>query len=197
MEGLIPKIRKSYYLTTDVVGLARDLIGKEIHTNINGSHCAGIITETEAYAGENDRASHAYGGKRTNRTMTMFDEGGISYVYLCYGIHHLFNVVSGPKGMPHAVLIRGIKPLLGIDIMEQRRDMKYNQGNFSNGPGMLTKALGINKTHNNLKLTSDTLWMHDSGRKADNSEIHIGPRIGVDYAGSDALLPYRFLWQLK
>lgn len=191
------KIPKSYYQSEDVVGIARDLIGKEIHTYFNGSQCAGMIIETEAYAGENDKASHAYGGRRTKRTSTMYLNGGKSYVYLCYGIHHLFNVVTGPKNVPHAVLIRGIKPLQGIDMMEKRRKLNSTISNFSNGPGTLSTALGIKTIHNNLDLTSDTIWLEDSAIIVKESEIQSGPRIGIDYAGEDALLPYRFLWNVK
>ena len=182
-------------MSIDIVGLARDLIGKEIHTKINGGYCAGIITETEAYAGQIDKASHAFGGRRTNRTSTMYKAGGISYVYLCYGIHHLFNVVTGPEEVPHAVLVRGIKPLKGISLMEKRRNNKSNLKNFSNGPGTLTSALGIKIKNNDTDLNSNVIWLEDNGIKVRETNVFCGPRIGVNYAGKDAILPYRFLWK--
>ena len=106
------KIPLSFYQSDDVVFLARSLLGKSLLTFLDGKLTGGIITETEAYAGINDKASHAYGGRKTKRTEVMYREGGVCYVYLCYGIHYLFNVVTGKKDVPHAVLIRGISLLL-------------------------------------------------------------------------------------
>lgn len=197
LDKLSKKIPRSYYQTTDVVGLAMDLIGKEIHTIFSGIHCSAIISETEAYAGEIDRASHAYGGRKTKRTRIMYEAGGVSYVYLCYGIHHLFNVVTGPEEIPHAILIRGIIPKSGIGTMEDRRNKKRSQKGFSSGPGTLTTALGIRTTHSNLDLCSEIIWLEEANFNVKSSEIKIGPRIGIDYAGEDALLPYRFLWNAK
>ncbi|MEM7161100.1 MAG: DNA-3-methyladenine glycosylase [Bacteroidota bacterium] len=190
------KLKRDYYSNEDVVFLAKDLIGKVLCTNIQGQYSAGIISETEAYKGPEDRASHAYGNKRTNRTEIMFGEPGFAYVYLCYGIHKLFNVVSGPKDIPHAVLIRGTKPLEGIPIMEKRRSMKSTKKNFSSGPGTLTIALGLNMHHNKMDLEGDEVWIEDRNIPIKGSEIIQGPRIGIDYSGPDKDLPYRFLWKL-
>lgn len=187
------KLTPDFYLREDVLQIARDLIGKELITNINGTITSGIITETEAYAGVIDRASHAYGGRRTNRTETMYAEGGISYVYLCYGIHHLFNVVTNVKEVPHAVLIRNIQPLKGLETILERRRKKKIDKTLSTGPGTMSEALGIKTLHNGFDLTGDTIWIEDAGITIANETVKITPRIGVDYAGEDAKLPYRFL----
>ena len=128
------KLDRDYYVNEDVVFLASDLIGKVLYSAFNGQICSGIITETEAYKGIEDKASHAYGNRRTKRTEIMFGDPGFAYVYLCYGIHKLFNIVTAPREVPHAVLIRGIKPISGIQEMERRRNMKSHSQNFSSGP---------------------------------------------------------------
>src|SRR5690349_15450551 len=135
----MPKLAYSFYQNTDVNDLAVQLLGKMLFTRIDGELTAGVIVETEAYKGIDDKASHAYGGRFTNRTQVIYEEGGLSYVYLCYGIHHLFNVVTAPKGTPHAVLIRGIEPVKGIDIMLRRRNMVILKPNITAGPGALSK----------------------------------------------------------
>jgi len=137
------KLSKSFYLQSDVVRIARKLIGKYLLTGNDNMLCGGMITETEAYAGVTDRASHAYGGKRSSRTEIMYREGGIAYVYLCYGIHSLFNIVTNIENVPHAVLIRGILPLIGVEEM-LRRTKKSKQGDgLTDGPGKLSRALGF------------------------------------------------------
>lgn len=190
------KLTNDFYQRTDVVQIARDLLGKELITNIDGELTSGIITETEAYNGIVDRASHAYGGKFTPRTQTMYAAGGVSYVYLCYGIHHLFNVVTNIEGVPHAVLIRNIKPLKGLETILQRRNKTKANKTLSTGPGTLSQALGIKTIHNGLLLQENTIWIEDVGLKIDPENIKSTPRIGVDYAGEDALLPYRFVANL-
>ncbi len=186
------RISREYYIENDTLWLARDLIGKILYCNIdNTGLSAGIISETEAYLGVEDRASHAYNNRRTKRTETMFQEGGLAYVYLCYGIHHLFNIVTNQKEIPHAILIRGIIPVAGIVHMEQRIKKEYP---FSaDGPGKLTRALGIKTRHNGTALDSKTIWLEDHGIQIPRNEITTGPRIGVDYAGEHAQLPWRFL----
>jgi len=184
-------LKSSYYSNTDVVFLAKDLIGKTLCTRINNTLTCGIITETEAYAGVNDKASHAYNGKRTNRTEPMYSKGGISYVYLCYGIHRLFNIVTNSKGIPHAILIRAIYPTQGLEEIVKRRGLKFSN-HLCVGPGKVTQALGIDLVHNHLPLTGKEIWLQDDHIKIKESDIHVGPRIGVDYAGEDAKLPYRF-----
>ena len=186
------KLQLSYYLNPDVIFLAKDLLGKVLFTQINGEVTAGIITETEAYCGVNDKASHAYGGRRTNRTETLYSEGGISYVYLCYGIHHLFNVVSSVAGEPHAVLIRGIEPLIGKEIMEFRRNMSASNASISSGPGSAAKALGIDQSFNQKDLTGEEIWIEDHGIRFKTDQIISTPRVVVTYAQEDALLPWRF-----
>ena len=187
------KLQRDFYQQEDVVSIARELLGKVIFSKIDNSVTAGMITETEAYAGAVDRASHAYGNRRTSRTETMFRAGGIAYVYLCYGVHHLFNFVTSKEGVPHAVLLRGIVPLAGIDTMEKRTGKRYRPRNFTDGPGKLTRALGILTNDNGTDLTEERIWVEDLGVVIGNDQVDIGPRIGVDYAGEDAALPYRFL----
>ncbi len=191
------KLNIDFYQREDVVQIARDLLGKELITNINGTLTSGIITETEAYAGIVDRASHAFGNRRTTRTETMYAAGGISYVYLCYGIHHLFNVVTNIADVPHAVLIRNIQPAKGIETILERRRKKKVDKTLSTGPGTMSEALGIKTLHNSFDLTGDTIWIEDAGITVSNEAIKITPRIGVDYAGEDAKLPYRFVVETK
>jgi len=186
------KLPEDFYLHEDVVALARCLLGKKLVTRIDGKLTAGIINETEAYAGESDRASHAFGGRRTARTEIMYARGGTAYVYLCYGIHSLFNVVTNVAGIPHAVLVRGIMPIEGVDVMELRRGKSAQRKGFSSGPGTLSKALGIHHSHTGMSLTGDTIWLEETMLHIPESKVKAGPRIGVDYAGEDALLPYRF-----
>jgi DNA-3-methyladenine glycosylase len=185
-------LEKSFYEKRDVVALAKKLLGKKLCTNFNGQFTSGIITETEAYAGEIDKASHAFGGKKTERTKIMFEEGGTAYVYLCYGIHHLFNIVTNKKGIPHAILIRAIQPVDGIEIMMKRRKKNKLDKTFSGGPGTVSQALGIHVKHSGKNLFEKEIWVEETGIKIPSKEIIAGPRIGVDYAGEDAKLPYRF-----
>lgn len=186
------KLPLSYYLNQDVLFLAKDLLGKVLFTEINGDITAGIIVETEAYFGVVDKASHAYGGRRTERTETLYSQGGVSYVYLCYGIHHLFNVVTSVDGEPHAVLVRAIEPLVGQKIMELRRNMPAEKAAISSGPGSAAKALGIDRSFNKKDLTENEIWVEDHGIRYTSEDIIAGPRIGVAYAQEDALLPWRF-----
>lgn len=186
------KLPLSYYLNQDVLFLAKDLLGKVLFTQKEGQITAGVIVETEAYFGEIDKASHAYGGRRTNRTEIMYSEGGVSYVYLCYGIHHLFNVVTSVKGEPHAVLIRAIEPIIGTEIMELRRNMPIIKSAISSGPGSAAKALGIDNSFNHKDLGGEEIWIEDHGIKYANDQIVAFPRVGVAYAQEDAFLPWRF-----
>jgi len=186
------KLTYSYYLNEDVLFLAKDLLGKVLYTQVNGKVTAGKITETEAYFGIHDKASHAYGGRRTERTETMYSEGGIAYVYLCYGIHNLFNVVTAGRNQPHAVLIRAIEPLIGMELMEERRHMPVTSPAIASGPGSAAKALGIDRTLNGKDLTGDEIWIEDHGIRYAPEEIAATPRVGVAYAKEDAFLPWRF-----
>ena len=161
-------------------------------TNIDGQTTSGMIVETEAYAGVNDKASHAYGGRRTKRTEIMYHEGGVAYVYLCYGIHHLFNVVTNIKDVPHAVLIRAIEPLDNIPFMIQRRRKSKLDTTLTAGPGAMSQALGIKTSHTGLSLNSSSIYIEDTGLIVNDSNIEERSRVGVAYAKEDALLPYRF-----
>lgn len=187
------QLPQSFYLEHNVVELAKKLIGKILITNFNEGLTAGRIVETEAYNGVVDKASHAYGNRHTARTATMFKEGGIAYVYLCYGIHHLFNVVSNTRGIPHAILIRAIEPLYGLEIMQARTRKKQIDKSITRGPGNLSRAMGISREHDSLSLNSNKIFIVDDGFIINNKQILATPRIGVDYAAEDALLPYRFM----
>ncbi|OKS86190.1 DNA-3-methyladenine glycosylase [Mucilaginibacter polytrichastri] len=186
------KLPESYYLDSDVVKLSRDLIGKYLFTRIDGVVTGGYIVETEAYNGIIDKASHAYGNRLTPRTQTMFMQGGVAYVYLCYGIHEMLNIVTSVEGQPHAVLIRAVNPTIGLDIMQYRRNMAVIKPTITMGPGSVAKALGVSRKINGISLQSDTLWIEDRGLTFADDEVAAVPRVGVDYAGDDALLPYRF-----
>jgi DNA-3-methyladenine glycosylase len=186
------KLPENFYTSTDVVTIARNLLGKYLFTRLDGVVTGGIIVETEAYNGVVDKASHAYGNRITPRTQTMFAHGGIAYVYLCYGIHEMLNVVTSIEGQPHAVLIRAVEPTEGIDIMLYRRNMAVIKPNITAGPGSVGKALGISRKLNGISLQSDELWIEDMNLTYPDEQVKAGPRIGVAYADADALLPYRF-----
>ncbi|MBL7717216.1 MAG: DNA-3-methyladenine glycosylase [Flavipsychrobacter sp.] len=186
------KLRESFYTRKDVLQVAHDLLGKVLVTRFNGVLTSGMIVETEAYAGEGDKASHASGGRRTARTEVMYARGGTAYVYLCYGIHHLFNVVTNAENVPHAVLIRGIEPLEGINDMLERRGKERLSSSLTAGPGALSRALGIHTAHSGTSLLGEELYIEDRGIKIAPADIVAGTRVGVAYAQEDALLPYRF-----
>lgn len=186
------KLEKEFYIRQDVVNISKELLGKYLITKIDNKITGGIISETEAYAGTIDKASHAYGNKRTKRTEVMYLEGGVAYVYLCYGIHSLFNIVTNVKDIPHAILIRGIKPIIGEEIMCKRRNKSIIDNSFCSGPGTLSQALGIKVNHSGIKLYDNEIWLEEGNYKMEKGAIKTGKRIGVDYAGEDALLSYRF-----
>ena len=180
------------YLSEKVTEVAKSLLGKSLIVRANGSLSSGMIVETEAYSGAVDRASHAYRNKLTDRTKIMYLQGGHAYVYLCYGIHNLFNIVTNHEGKPDAVLIRAIQPEKGINRMLHRRNTTRESITLTNGPGKLSMALGINRKHNGMDLTNDNIWLEDNGNNLEPNEIVNTTRIGVDYAGDDAYLPWRF-----
>ena len=186
------KLAESYYHSADVIALSKDLIGKYLFTCIDDITTGGYIVETEAYNGVIDKASHAFGNKQTPRTKTIFMQGGIAYVYLCYGIHEMFNIVTSVEGQPNAILIRAIEPTDGLDVMLYRRNMTALRPNITSGPGSVAKALGISRNINAFSLQSDTIWVEDRGLIIPDESIAAVPRVGVSYAGEDALLPYRF-----
>ena len=172
-------------------GIARDLLGKALFTNTDGIITGGVIVETEAYSWR-ERGCHAFNKKKTTRNAVMFEDGGRAYVYLCYGMHHLFNIVTNVPGTPDAVLIRALEPVEGLDEMKSRRGLNSDPFHLTSGPGKLSKAMGIDRRLNGKLLLDDEVWVEDLGRKIASKEIRVTPRIGIDYAGDDALLPWRF-----
>lgn len=193
-----PRLPLEFYLRPDVVGIARDLIGKVLVSDFDGKRTAGIITETEAYRAPDDRACHAWNNRRTPRTEVMFHRGGRAYIYLCYGIHHLFNVVTGPENEAHAVLIRALEPLEGIEWMLERRRLQIRKPadlpRLTTGPGALAQALGLHKDFSGQDFFAPDppFWIEGSGALIPPEAISAGPRIGVDYAGACAARPWRF-----
>lgn len=189
------RLQKSYFLQHDVLAVAKDLLGKYLFTMKNGQIAGGIISEVEAYKGVEDKASHAYGGRRTSRNEMMYHEGGVAYVYLCYGIHSLLNFVTNEEGIPDAVLVRGIIPTHGEELMLQRSGKSRMIPGAGSGPGRVSKLLGLTVADNGCSLTEDQVWIEDRGLVVTEKEILVTSRIGVDYAGEDARLPYRFVYQ--
>lgn len=186
------KLPLSFYQRSDVVTISRELLGKYLFSCIDGEVSGGYIVETEAYNGVIDRASHAFGNRLTPRTKIMYEHGGVAYVYLCYGIHEMFNVVTSTAGEPHAILIRAIHPTEGIDVMLRRRKMAALKRTITSGPGSVAQAMAISRQINTISLLSDTLWIEDRGLIIPDDQVAAVPRIGVAYAKEDALLPYRF-----
>ncbi len=192
-------LNRSFYTRGEVVTIAKELLGKFLVTSVNGKITSGMISETEAYEGITDRASHAYGNRFTERTRIMYENGGTAYVYLCYGIHSLFNIVTGLKGIPHAVLIRAVIPEDGKELMLSRTGKSSITKGFGSGPGNVSKILGIHYSMTGLDLTKNNssngepaIWLEDRGILIPEEDILISTRVGVEYSGPDALLPYRF-----
>lgn len=189
---MFPKLPTSFYERDDVVTIARELLGKVLFTNINNTITAGIIVETEAYCGENDLACHACIYGKTERTKVMFGSPGHAYIYLCYGIHHLFNVVTNKNGQADAVLVRAIEPLVGIDTILSRRNQTELNRSVGGGPGNVSSALGITTKLYGTNLQENIIWLEDRQIYYKESNIIASPRVGVNYAGNDAHLPWRF-----
>ncbi len=184
------KVLKDFYTGEATNALAKELIGMELyHVSAEGL-TSGIIVETEAYCGATDRGCHAWGNRRTDRTEVMFREGGIAYVYLCYGIHQMFNVVTHKGGFPHAILIRALEPIKGLDIMEHRRQTN-NRFNLCAGPGNVGKAMGFSTRQSGISLLEDTIWIE---RSASSNKINIteSPRVGMHFEGYYKRVPWRF-----
>jgi len=189
------KLGREFFQQEDVVQVSKDLLGKYLITNIQNIKTQGLIIETEAYAGVKDKASHAYNGRRTARTETMYQEGGIAYIYLCYGLHHLLNVVTNVKNVPHAILIRSIQPVHGIDEIRKRRNLNRSNTKLKDlcpGPGTVSQGLGLTIENDGESFLGNKIWIEESGITISEKDIVSGSRIGVAYAEEDALLPYRF-----
>ena len=185
------KLPRAFYTGADVVALARRLLGARLVVPArDGRRVSGIIVETEAYRGPEDRASHAYGGRRTRRTETMYARGGTAYVYFVYGMYHQFNVVTNVAGVPHAVLVRALEPVEGLGLMRRRRAGEAD-GNLTSGPGKLCVALGIDRRLDGADLLGDRVWI-ERGRRVAPASVACGPRIGIDYAAEWAAEPWRF-----
>ena len=183
---------RDFYRRKNVVTIAKELLGKALFTKIDGVVTGGISVETEAYSWK-EKGCHAYNARKTSRNAIMFGEGGFSYVYLCYGMHYLFNVVTNVEGVADAVLIRALEPIAGVPEMTIRRGKIPNPFHLTSGPGKLTKALGIRKDMNARSLLGDEVWIADVETDAKRRpQIIASPRIGIDYAGEDAKLPWRF-----
>lgn len=192
-KKLPQRLGTNFYRRTDVLLVARDLLGKVLVTHFEGRLTSGLITEVEAYRAPDDRACHAWNNRRTKRTEVMFREGGTAYIYLCYGIHHLFNVVTAPEEVAHAILIRAVEPLEGIETMSKRRNTVLSP-RLTTGPGALSQALGLTTVWTGQSLTDPEtpVWIEDRGRLVADAGIVAGPRIGVDYAGECAAWEWRF-----
>ncbi len=186
------KLPRTFYTRANVLTVARQLLGKLLVVPAeDGTRASGVIVETEAYRGPQDRASHAFGGRRTKRTETMYQIGGTAYVYFVYGMYHQFNVVTNDCEIPHAVLVRALEPIEGIELMRQRRPGQSDH-NLTNGPGKLCVALGIDRTFDRADLLGDRVWIEGADRRISPSEIACGPRIGIAYAMEWAKNPWRF-----
>ncbi len=197
----MPILPASFYRRPDVSRVARGLLGKFLFTRLDGGRCGGRIVEVEAYAGVEDRASHAHGGRRTARNESMYGPGGTAYVFFCYGMHSMFNVVTGAEGVPDAVLVRALEPVKGLAVMTRRRGLKPGRRPADSrglpyaltaGPGALCRALGITRALDGLALDGRRVWIEDRGVRVPASRILARPRVGVAYAGEHAGWPLRF-----
>lgn len=185
------KLTREFFTRADTVQIARDLLGATLVVpDENGVRVSGIIVETEAYCGIEDKAAHSYNNRRTKRTETMFAVGGTVYIFFIYGMYYQFNIVAGETESPHAILIRAVEPLENIELMRERRG-QMKDANLTSGPGKLCIAFGIDKTFNNADLLGDQVWL-EKGAKVSDAEIVAGKRIGIDYAEEYAEKPWRF-----
>ena len=189
----VKRLTTSFYRSADVVRLSEQLIGKVLVSIIDDHYTSGIIVEAEAYRAPDDRACHAFGNRRTDRTEVMFAQGGIAYIYLCYGIHQLFNVVTGPRDYAHVILIRALEPLQGIDIMMHRRKMHKLEYKITRGPGALSMAMGFHRSMSGQSLITKEapFFIEDRNIRYSDHAIANGPRIGVDSSGECASWPWR------
>jgi len=186
------KLTLSFYDRPDVIQIAKELLGKIVVTDINNQLTSGRIVETEAYVGLVDRASHSFGGRRTNRNEHMYAGPGTAYIYICYGLHQMLNVVTNKKDIPDAVLIRAVDPITGIDVMLSRTGKKVFDHTLTRGPGNVGKALGVFKTMSGTPLTGHKIFIYEDGFKIREELLGVSTRIGVEGAGESASLPYRY-----
>ncbi|MEO6548849.1 MAG: DNA-3-methyladenine glycosylase [Ferruginibacter sp.] len=186
------KLTIDFYNRKNVLQIAKELLGKVVVTNFDGIKTSARIVETEAYGGITDKASHAWMGKRTARNEHIYAQAATTYVYICYGIHQMLNIVTNEKDVPHAILVRAVEPIEGIEIMLKRTGKQLPDYTLTKGPGNVGKALGIYKLHSGLSLLSDTIYIASDNYQVPEEVVGASKRIGVDYAGEDALLPYRF-----
>ena len=185
------KLPRQFYTRTNVLSVARDLLGKLLVVPASdGTRVSGLIVEAEAYRGPQDRASHAFGGRRTRRTETMYQLGGTAYIFFVYGMYNQFNVVTNDEDIPHAVLIRALQPAEGIELIKLRR-AGQSERNLTNGPGKLCIALGIDRSLDGSDLMGTKVWIEE-GERISRSRIASGPRVGIDYAEEWVDKPWRF-----
>ena len=190
-ESSLSKLPREFYTRSNVVTVARDLLGKLLVVpSSSGKRVSGIIVETEAYRGPHDRAAHSYGGRRTKRTETMYGIGGTAYVFFVYGMYNQFNVVTNVEDVPHAILVRALEPVEGIEWMRIRRH-SHPDKNLTNGPGKLCAAMGIDRQLDKADLLGDKVWLEEFER-VPPTKIAKGPRIGIDYAEEWIEKPWRF-----
>jgi len=186
------KLSIAFYQRKDVVEIAKDLLGKIVVTNIDGKITSGRIVETEAYVANVDKASHAYNGKRTLRNEAMYAAAGAIYVYICYGMHNMLNIVTNDLNVPDAILIRALEPIKGIEIMLERTGKIMLDNTLTKGPGNVAKAMGISKNITGLMVGEKIINIYKDDFSFLQDEIGTSKRIGIDGAGTDAELPYRF-----
>ncbi|MGH9962203.1 MAG: DNA-3-methyladenine glycosylase [Pyrinomonadaceae bacterium] len=191
MKSAPTKLPREFYTRTSVLIVARELLGTLLVVPApDGARVSGMIVETEAYRGPLDRASHAYGGRRTRRTETMYGLGGAVYIFFVYGMYNQFNVVTNVEDVPHAVLVRALEPVEGMELMRQRRHGQSDR-NLTNGPGKLCIAMGIDRKLDRTDLLGDEVWL-EAGEKFPARKIASGRRIGIDYAEEWVGKPWRF-----
>ncbi|HXI00773.1 MAG TPA: DNA-3-methyladenine glycosylase [Sphingobacteriaceae bacterium] len=186
------KLPDSFYQRDDVVGIARELMGKYLLVNTEGILTGGVIVETEAYRAPEDRGSHAFNNRRTARNNIMFATGGVVYMYICYGIHDMLNIVTGTENRAHAVLIRALQPVVGIEFMRERRAILNDDSRLCRGPGALAKALALRKIHNGISLQEDEIWIEDRGLVFADQDIIAAPRIGLNIEEPYQSIAWRF-----
>ena len=185
------KLTREFYTRHDVLEVARDLLGQVLVVpDKRGRRVAGLIVETEAYRGPEDRASHAFNGRRTQRTETMYGIGGTAYVYFVYGMYYQFNVVTNVENVPHAILVRALEPVEGLEVIRRRRRSR-SEHELTSGPGRLCLALGIDRRLDKADLLGEQVWIEE-GIAVPARRIARGPRIGIDYAERWVNKPWRF-----